>query len=133
MRNRRPRKREEEQILPLINIVFLLLILFMLAGRLAVSDPFGIMPPESTSEAPAGTEGIVVTVSAAGRLALDGAPIDEIALERAVVVRITETGAREVSLRADGRAPAIRIVALMETLRRAGVERMHLLTVPQVR
>ena len=36
----RPRPGEDERILPLINVVFLLLIFFMLAGRLAVSDPF---------------------------------------------------------------------------------------------
>ena len=43
-------KTSEEGVLPLINVVFLLLIFFMLAGRLASVDPFRTEPPLSASE-----------------------------------------------------------------------------------
>ena len=56
---RRP-NRSEENILPLTNIVFLLLIFFMLAGRLSAADPFRIDLPVSASQAEASERTIVV-------------------------------------------------------------------------
>ena len=38
-------------ILPLINVVFLLLIFFMIAGQLAEQAPFEVEPPASDAEA----------------------------------------------------------------------------------
>ena len=132
MRVRPPtRKNEEERILPLINVVFLLLIFFMLAGRLAASDPLGIAPPKSSSDAPARKQEIVVFAAADGRLALDNKMINEADLKTAVAERMTAGNAEEVHLRADGRALATRIVMIMEKLREAGVEKLRLLTVPE--
>ena len=87
-------KNDEERILPLINVVFLLLIFFMLAGKLSAD----------VLDLPA------FKASLAGRLAAQGK------------VR--------VRLKADGRAEATRVVAVMELLREAGVKRLKLLTLP---
>ena len=58
----------DARILPLINIVFLLLIFFMLAGRFAFHDPFRITPPRSGSERAAAGRDLLVPVAADGRL-----------------------------------------------------------------
>jgi len=47
----------EERVLPLINVVFLLLIFFMLAGSLSVTEPFDIEPPASQSQGGPGAGG----------------------------------------------------------------------------
>ncbi|WP_349369053.1 biopolymer transporter ExbD [Salinarimonas sp.] len=125
----RPRN-DEERVLPLINVVFLLLIFFMLAGRLATSDPFEIAPPRSASEGPAETGDLLVLVGADGELALDGARVEEAALRAAVAERLAGDAEAQVRLKADGRAEATAVVAVMELLREAGVERLRLLTVP---
>lgn len=129
---RRP-KNDEERVLPLINVVFLLLIFFMLAGRLAVSDPFQITPPASTSAGETGQQDMLVLVDADGRLALDGEIMSQTALREAVAARIERDGASPVRMKADGRADATGVVAVMETLREAGVDRLELLTVPENR
>ena len=129
----RPRPRnDEERILPLINVVFLLLIFFMLAGRLSASDPFDVDPAQSRSEGPAESPEMLVLVGADGRLALDGDIMDEIALGTAVAKRLADgsTAAPRIRLKADGGAQADRVVAVMELLREAGVEMLNLLTVP---
>lgn len=114
-------------MLPLINVVFLLLIFFMLAGRLAAVDPFRTEPPRSASEGLTQAHETVVHVGADGRLALDGTIMgDEVALRDAVARRGM---LRTVRLKADGQAPAVRVVAVMELLRDAGVENVDLLTV----
>lgn len=119
---------DEERILPLINVVFLLLIFFMLAGKLAASDPFEIAPPVSGSEAAAGVQDLTVLFGPGGSLALDGTIIAPAALEEAVADRLSANAALRVLLKADGRAEAHQVVAVMESLRAAGVERLTLLT-----
>lgn len=133
MRFESPRPRnEEERILPLINVVFLLLIFFMLAGRLVAADPFEIAPPRSASEGPVETRDLLVLVGADGRLALDGAVLDEPALKAAVAERMAGYAEARVRLKADANAAATDVVTVMELLRTAGVERVTLLTVSAV-
>ncbi len=127
--NPRPRN-DEERVLPLINVVFLLLIFFMVAGRLAPSDPFPIEPPPTANGEAAEVRDMLVLVAADGRLALDGEVLAEAALEAAVAGRLAEQAATEVRLKADGGAEAVRVVEVMELLRDAGVEGLRLLTVP---
>ena len=125
-------KNEDDRILPLINVVFLLLIFFMLAGRLAATDPFQIDPPVSASEGLVTVEDLLVQVGVDGRLALNGEEMGEDALGAAVAERISENGAAPapVRLKADGTVEAARVVAIMEILRGAGVESVQLLTLP---
>lgn len=129
---RRP-KSDEERILPLINVVFLLLIFFMLAGRLAASDPFEVTPPRSTSEGSAEQQDMLVLVDSQGRLALDGEIMSEAVLKETVAGRLDGNGRASVRMKADGGADATGVVAVMETLREAGVTRLELLTVPENR
>lgn len=128
----RPRS-DDERILPLINVVFLLLIFFMLAGRLAVTDPFRIEPPSSESRGAAESPEMTVHVGADRRLALDGEEMGETALSAAVAKRLAEDGTARLRLKADGAAEATRVVAIMELLREAGVETVKLLTVAEPR
>lgn len=123
-------KNDEERILPLINVVFLLLIFFMLAGRLAASDPFKVSPPTSANEHPAQEPESTVLIAADQRLALDGELMSAEALEKAVAERIRSGGPTVVRVKADGQAEGRRVVDLMERLRRAGVVKLRLLTVP---
>ena len=130
MRFQSPRPRsDEERILPLINVVFLLLIFFMLAGRLAATDPFPVKPPASASDGEAGVRDLVVLVAADGRVAVDGEPVAPEALGDVLTARLARDGATRVQLKGDARAEAVHVVAIMEQLRDAGVERLRLLTV----
>ncbi len=125
---RRPRS-DEERVLPLINVVFLLLIFFMLAGRLAATDPFRVEPPSSASDAAAGARHVVVLAAADGRIAVDGETVPEDRLVDTVRRRLADDAGALVQLKGDASAEATHIVAIMEQLREAGVERLRLLTV----
>lgn len=131
MRFRKTRpKNSEERMLPLINIVFLLLVFFMLAGRLAATDPLQIEAPHSSSEEPKIGHHMVVYMDADGRLAFDGSVLDGTALRSAIAER---AAFGELHLKADGEAEARQVIAVMELLRDAGVERLELLTLPKRR
>src|SRR5690606_15298132 len=89
MRFQPPRPRsDEERILPLINIVFLLLIFFMVAGKFAATDPLEIDPPQSALESEAGPRELLVLLDAEGRLALDGEVMVESELKSALLERL---------------------------------------------
>lgn len=124
------RKNEEEMILPLINVVFLLLIFFMLAGRFVATDALQIQPPQSVSQGVADTRDVIVSVTADGRLALDGESVDDSALRAWIAKRIATDETLPIRLKADGRTESTRIVAIMEILQEAGAKRLKLLTVP---
>lgn len=119
----------EERLLPLIDIILMMLIFFMLAGKLAASDPLNISPPDSLSEAQLEERELVVVLSADGQLALDGEVLGRQAFEAALADRVaTEPDAR-FWLKADAQADSNDVIDVLELLRAAGVESLKLLTV----
>lgn len=131
-RSRRPAS-SEDRLLPLINVVFLLLVFFMLAGRLASSDPFRIEPPHSLTLArPEGRE-LTVLMGADGRFALGGVPVEGEALEAAVRARAAGADVTAVLLKADGRVEAARVVTVTALLHDVGFDRVQLLTLLEQR
>ncbi len=119
-------RRPVENVVPLINIVFLLLIFFMLAGSLRPVEPFAVELPKAAGErepAERGAEGSVLFVAANGELALDGQRLDEAALLAALAAR---SGDGSLQLRADARVPARRFLPLLGRLRDAGVAELEL-------
>lgn len=123
-------KNGDERILPLINVVFLLLIFFMLAGRLSTPDPLAIEPPASASEALPPAPGIEVLAAADGRLALDGRVVTEADLLAAVRQRVAAAPSPDIRFRADGELAAAHAIGLMRGLQEAGVGTLYLVTVP---
>ena len=122
----------EAGILPLINVVFLLLIFFMLAGRLSEGAPFQVTPPKSAEAGPLDPADrerpreAAILLAADGRLALNGQPMEAAALQATVQEAVAAQPDLPVSLKADAAAEATEVVAVMETLRDAGVRRLQL-------
>ncbi len=128
---RKSRKNTDDGVLPLINIVFLLLIFFMIVGRISAGDPFPIVPPDSATKAAADVDGLTVQIGPNGELALDGEVIDVAQFEPALSRQLLDQPGRRVWLKADGRAEASQMITIMETLRKQGVEQVRLLTVAE--
>ena len=106
-----PRKPRGESIIPMINVVFLLLIFFLLTAQIAPSTPFEVTPPESRSDQPANERGVLY-VSATGELAYDDARGD--AVWPLIEARVEEDG--PVEIRADGAAPGTEIARILKRL-----------------
>tara|TARA_B100000513_G_scaffold148416_1_gene69079 strand:+ start:765 stop:1178 length:414 start_codon:yes stop_codon:yes gene_type:complete len=121
---------DDDRILPLINVVFLLLIFFMLAGHLAATDPFNVEPPTSLSETEPEKSPHVVLIGGDGQLAYDGKVLEQEALVQALTAEV-DGGAVDFQLKADGGAAAVRMVEIMELMRQAGVKKVRVLTVPK--
>lgn len=126
----RPRRRDDDEsnLIPLINVVFLLLIFFMLAGRLARPDPADLTPPESGS-AETVTAGWALLIDAAGQFTVDGEPLAAAGLEAWLQTRLSDPATGPLQVKADARLEATQLITVLERLRAAGVEELQLLTV----
>ncbi len=119
----RPAKRPiRESIVPMINVVFLLLIFFLMTAQITPPDPFDITPPESDAETPAEGRQILY-VSAEGALAFgehEG---------NAVFDALSALGENEpLMIRADKAVKASRIAALLPRLAAQGVSNVKLIS-----
>lgn len=115
-----------ENLIPLINVIFLLLIFFMLAGQMALPSPFPVQPPAARlGVEPEGEPKLLI--AADGRLALNGEPVT---LE-ALPARLKAAGVgrdRPLRIKADGALSSERLLGVGRRLREAGVDRVTLIT-----
>jgi biopolymer transport protein ExbD len=123
-------KQEEEPdtILPLINVVFLLLIFFIMTGALHAVDYFNVDPPSSSSDIQASLDDTVILVGADGRIAIDNKEVDEVDLQLSVSDKLAADSGPVFRIKADGRVDAARVVEVMELIEAVGVRRVMLLT-----
>lgn len=66
----------DDRIMPLINIVFLLLIFFLVAGAIREVEPVQVDPPRSIVEAESVTDALTIYVARDGRIALGETMLD---------------------------------------------------------
>lgn len=131
MRLPRPTPRQQrEPIGPLVDVVFLLLFFFLLAGTLEPLDPIEVEPPES--EPVEGEDGgpLRVLLDAEGRIGFAGEVLDARALAAAIGARSDRDGSQAVQVEADGAAAAGLVLALLKQLRSLGFGRLELVTRP---
>ena len=126
---RRPRRAssDDDRVLPLINIVFLLLIFFMIAGQLSSRDLFEVTPPETETSTEDTAQDPQILIAADGRLALDGEAIDEARLldRLQALAAVQKTSVR---LKADAKADAAGVARLLRQMKDAGVADVRLVT-----
>jgi len=121
MRLKRPEAKDpfdETGIIPLINIVFLLLVFFLLAGRISATEPVPVDPPD-TSEAPDDpSEPSVLIIDAAGAVYLNGALLATPLSTNDIAAAV---GDGLAIVRADRAADAARVLDVAASLRAAGI------------
>lgn len=119
----RPGRPKGESIIPMINVVFLLLIFFLMTAQIAPPEPFEVTPPEANVQSPADGRDIL-HVSATGEMAYEDARGEEAVLARLAVYPEGE----DLMLRADQAVSAATIAALLPKLANAGVRNLKLVS-----
>jgi biopolymer transport protein ExbD len=123
----KPTRDSEANLIPLINMVFLLLIFFMLAGRLAPTELMALEPPRSDSLRSAQVTKLVVLVDQSGQIRLEGETLDEETLAERIALHLTD-GPQRLQIKADAALDAMQLLNLLEQMRAAGAEELDLLT-----
>lgn len=121
-------------LVPLINVIFLLLVFFMLAGTLRSPEPFDVKAPESITSDKAEVEPIYeqaeLVASKDGRLSLNGREISWADLPAALDKVLSGVTAPAVTLTVDADANTGDMVDLIGKLRAAGAKLVFLTTRP---
>ena len=122
-------ERELVNITPLIDVVFILLVFFMLAGAIEPSEPFPLAPAASSSEIRGDVQDFVVLVDSRGRVALDDRELNRDELTQAVNDALTARPGALIQLKPDTDADAVTVIEVMEEIRDAGASYIVLRTI----
>ena len=123
-----PPRRQFETLIPLINVVFLLLIFFLLAGTMSPPDPVAVALPQGELNDRERDLPATLVMEADGFVWLGDRVMDAKISGHMVEKYLKEQGTKRVAIKADQDAPAEALLLLMEGLREAGVEQVTILT-----
>lgn len=115
-----------ENTLPLINIVFLMLIFFMITGRITPNEAVEIVPPVSSQNGQVPEDKATITLDPDGAMFLGAAPTDLKGLKTYLAAQNPED--TEINVRADGTVSGAKAVAVLQMIRKSGHKNIRLLT-----
>jgi biopolymer transport protein TolR len=131
MRRTRFRPIAEINVTPFVDVMLVMLIIFMVTAPL-IQQGIDIQLPKTQSEGlRANEEPLVVTVKRDGAIFVQRAEVPFPELQPKLEQIFTSRGDREVFLRADGRAAYAAVAKTLAVLRRAGAERIGMVTEPE--
>ena len=117
--------------MPMINVVFLLLIFFMVAGTIDPPLPIETTPPDSTQRQELSAPR-TLHIAADGAMALDAdsVSLDTLgdALQRKTDIASSDGSLPSLAVRADGDLMLEQLQPVLDVLRKAGVAQIELVT-----
>lgn len=127
----RPQRRSQaEPIIALVDVVFFLLVFFMLVARLDASAPFEVTPPNAASGRDMPGGGVTVSVAEDGRLAVNGNTATQGAWLDLVRRAATRDDAALVRVNAHRDAPLRFVLPVTEALEAAALGDIVLVVTP---
>lgn len=113
--------------LPLINVVFLMLIFFLLAGTIAPAYELDVSPPSAQQSDSQSRQGSTVYVSKDGQVSFQNGLMDIAALGAAVAQR-PDGSPDNLRVAVDEETDGQLLIDVVAQLRGAGVSRVYLVT-----
>jgi biopolymer transport protein ExbD len=121
-------------VTPLVDVMLVLLIIMMIVAPMLQKGVDVKLPvAANTADKPETQDQTVVAVTADGRLFLNSVEVPENDLVRRVTDALESKKAKIVLIKADEDAPYGRVMAAMDSLRKAQVEDMGLVTEKKIR
>ena len=122
------RKKRLPNLVPLINIVFLLLIFFMLSGTLSKKDLFEVDPPLSYTGSNAESPEMTILIRDDNKISLDDKIIPLNNLEAYLTSLLKNKSIEEVLIKADGNASSGTLSKVIRMIRNTGIKRAAIVT-----
>jgi biopolymer transport protein ExbD len=121
-----PRAKRRERVefaLPTINIIFLLMLYFLVAGTIVQKDELSVAPPVTTEEALERLPRPLLVISNGGTFTLDGLPLDREELVAAATAAIASPLAQspQLNILAPAEMAAHPFLEILELFGRGGV------------
>lgn len=115
-------------IAPLIDIVFLLLVFFMLTSTFLVPEAIELELPESSSANVLETMPITVSLDQTGQLSLNGERIELEQLRAAITPLLKQDATSTITLKSDAHTKVQQLLKVMDEIRAAGGSNIALAT-----
>ncbi len=130
MRNRYRGGDQPQQIdiSPLIDMVFILLIFFMVSSTFVKDMDIDIQRPSAASAEPSTTKAVRVYVDARGEAFLDGQPVRTWMIQSRLRDRLAALSDKTVLVVADAKVPAGKLVEVVDQCRLAGADEVAVAT-----
>ncbi len=114
---------------PLIDIVFLLLVFFMLTAHFVEDRTMDVNLPEAqTSGTPDAPHAVDVVLDSKGHITVDGKVVSKETLDAAIATALQKRHTRALQLRGDRDAHLGATVAVMDAARKAHIESLDIVT-----
>lgn len=129
-----PKRRNSLSMAPLIDIVFLLLIFFLLTSAMASSDQLDIELPQSTAGRDPDADAIIIEVSNAGEMAIGAQRLTDETLEQDLIRAAGGPEAahdRILLVKSDGDAHSQEVLQIVEAARKIKLKKVTIATIPQ--
>lgn len=126
---RRHREPAEVNLTPLIDVVFLLLIFFMVSTTFETREALELTLPASQSGTPAKASPVTVVVNRGGDYRLDGQTFEATeALRQALSARVQVAREQGLVIEADGQASHAAVVGALDQAAALGIQRVRIAT-----
>lgn len=129
--SRPPRRQTPETIIALIDVVFFLLVFFMLIGRMDATSPFEVLPATAVtgSDMPAG--GSTVSIGADGALALDSFATDQTGIIAGLAEQLADNPDLLIRVNAHKDAVMADLLPLVGQIEALGAKDVMLVVTPE--
>ncbi|WP_100639121.1 ExbD/TolR family protein [Marinobacter salexigens] len=121
----------DDNLVPLINIVFLMLIFFMVAGQITASDAVKVQAPESLTAARGEEHSVTILVAANSAMYLDNLEVSPDLLVEKLESLLGEADTPDevsVLVKADAALPVDELQKVLRHIKKAGLLKVALLT-----
>ncbi len=113
---------------PMADLVFLLLIFFLLSSSFILPTGIPVNPPKSESSVTTKDQPLVVTITRDGTVYIDEEKVAVPELATALGVRLSGSASKSVVVRGDESVSLGRLVEVMDMARKAGAEKLAIAT-----
>lgn len=115
-------------LIPLINVIFLLVVFFVLTGRIESPNKFPLDAPLSNIGQPAAGRPVVLTLYKDGRIELDDKSVQREGLYAGLQLVFIADKENPVTIRADAGLPSDYLMSALNLIKRAGGRNITLVT-----
>lgn len=123
--NLRPKKKPVFMIIPMIDIIFFLLVFFMMNSLQTVAQKaLSVQLPQASHASQPVQMPIIITVDKEGHITLDNKPVSIDEASDMMKKHMSENANAAVILQADRSTAHGQVVAVMDMLKQAGVKRL---------
>lgn len=115
-------------LIPLINVIFLLVVFFVLAGKMGAGSDTKLTVPYSGIGQPATGQPLTLALYEDGRIELDGKPMQREGLYAGLKLVFLADKENPIVIRADAKLPADYMMSALNLIKRAGGRNITLMT-----